>query len=87
MEMFWAFLQITAMLAAVVLLAYLVLHKGLGKLLARHQTTQSMAVKERLSLEPRRSLYLVDIKGRNFVLAGSENGVSVVCELDEKPSS
>ena len=81
------FLQVTAMLAAVVLLAYLLLHKGLGRLLMKHQNTQSMSVKERLSLEPKRSLYLVDIKGRNFVLAGTENGVSVICELDEKSAS
>lgn len=85
MDLIWALLQILAMLAAVVALAYLVLNKGLARLLARNQFSASMALKERLHLEPRRSLYIVEIRGRDFVLAGSENGVSLVCELHEKP--
>lgn len=85
MELLWALLQILAMLAAVVALAYLVLNKGLGRFLAQKHLSQNMIIKERLHLEQRRSLYMVDIQGRNFVLAGSENGVSVVCELHAKP--
>lgn len=87
MDLIWALLQILAMLAAVVALAYLVLNKGLGRFLARNQLSVNMVIKERLHLEPRRNLYIVQIYEREFVLAGSENGVSVVCELHEKPLS
>lgn len=87
MDLVWALLQIFAMLAAVIALAYLVLNKGLGRILANKQLSANMSLKERLHLEPRRSLYIVQIKGRDFVLAGSENGVSLVCELHEKPLS
>lgn len=87
MELLWALLQILAMLAAVVALAYLILNKGLARMLAKHQTSATMSLKERLYLEPRRSIYIVEIRSRTFVLAGSENGVSLVCELHEKPLS
>lgn len=87
MELIWALVQILAMLAGVVALAYLVLNKGLGRFLVKNQLSQNMALKERLYLEPRRSLYMVQIKDREFVFAGSENGFSVVCELHEGPSS
>ncbi len=87
MDLFWALLQILAMLAAVVALAYLVLNKGLARFLVKNQSSANMSLKERLYLEPRRSLYIVKIQGRDFVLAGSENGVSLVCELHEKPLS
>lgn len=87
MDLIWALLQILAMLAAVVGLAYLVLNKGLGRFLAKNQFSTTMVLKERLHLEPRRNLYIVQIHERDFVLAGSENGVSLVCELHEKPLS
>ena len=87
MDLFLSIVQMLAMLAAVVALAYLVLNKGLGRFLVRSQLSKNMTLKERLHLEQRRCLYQVEIHGRNFVLAGSENGVSVVCELHEKPIS
>ena len=87
MELLWALLQILAMLVAVIALAYLVLNKGLARFFVKNQSSANMSLKERLYLEPRRSLYIVQIQGRDFVLAGSENGVSLVCELHEKPFS
>ena len=87
MELIWALLQTLAMLAAVVALAYLVLNKGLARFLAKSQSSGTMTLKERLHLEPRRSLYIVSIQGRDFVLAGRENWVSLVCELHDKPIS
>ena len=87
MELLWALLQILTMLAAVVALAYLLLNKGLGYWLAKQQISATMSLKERLVLEQRRHIYIVGIRGRDFVLAGSENGVSLVCELHEKSSS
>ena len=84
MELLWALLQIAAMLVAVVALAYFLLNKVLGSWLAKQQITATMTLKERLVLEPRRSVYIVQIRGKDFVLAGSENGVSLVCELHEK---
>ena len=87
MELLWMLLQIFTMLAAVVALAYLLLNKGLGYWVAKQQRSATMVLKERLMLEHRRSVYIVEIRGRSFVLAGTENGVSLVCELHEKSSS
>ena len=87
MDLIWALLQVMTMLAAVVALAYLILNKVLGRWLAKQQVSATMRLKERLVLEPKRSVYIVEIQGKDFVLAGSENGVSLVCKLHEKSSS
>ncbi len=87
MDLFWAILQMITMLAAVVALAYFLLNKVLGNWLLKQQTSSTMKLKERLLIEPRRSIYIVEVRGRELVLAGSEHGVSFVCELHEKSSS
>lgn len=42
----------------------------------------ALHVVARTPLEPRRSLLVVDVGGRGFVLASSEAGVSLIAELD-----
>ncbi|MBH1988929.1 MAG: flagellar biosynthetic protein FliO [Myxococcaceae bacterium] len=83
MELLWGFLQVAAMLAAVLALAYLLLNKGLGKMLLKNQGSQELLLRERLYLEPKKSLYLVEVRGREFVLASGEGTLSIVCELSK----
>lgn len=42
----------------------------------------AMRVVSRLSIEPRRSLVVVDVAGRGFLLGSSEAGVSMLAELE-----
>ena len=39
-------------------------------------------VRYRLALEPRRSIYVVEIAGRNLVVGSSEAGIQLLAELD-----
>lgn len=80
-DMLGPFLKSMLMLAVVVGLAYLTLHKGLGKLMTRAQAGKRVKVVERVSLDQRRSLYLVDIDGHEVVLAGGEGGVVHIATL------
>ena len=81
-EMIWPFMKSMIMLAVVVGLAYLTLHKGLGKLMVRTQMGKRMKVLERVSLDQRRSLYLVEIDGHEIVLGGGEGGVVHLANLN-----
>jgi flagellar biogenesis protein FliO len=71
-------LQMFLALGAVVLLAYLVLHKGLGSVLRRQRSGNLIKVKERLSLDGKNALLLVEIEDKSFLLATSDRGVQVL---------
>ncbi|MEO6954283.1 MAG: flagellar biosynthetic protein FliO [Polyangia bacterium] len=68
----------TAMLWSVLGLALC----ALGLLWVRR--TPSERVRYRLELEPRRSIYVVELGGRNLVLASSEAGIQLLMELDDR---
>ncbi len=74
-DMLGPFIKSMLMLGVVVGVAYLTLHKGLGKLMTRTQMGKRMKVVERVSLDQRRSLYLVEIDGHEMVVGGGESGV------------
>ncbi|MBI1946049.1 MAG: FliO/MopB family protein [Deltaproteobacteria bacterium] len=63
------------MLAVVVGIAYLTLHKGLGKLVARQNLGRRIKVVERVSLDPKRTLFLVELDGKQMLLGAGEGGV------------
>lgn len=74
----WSFVRSMLMLGAVLALIYLVLHKGLGHLVQRTQMGRRMRLVERIALDQRRALYLVEVDGKEVLLAGSDGGVSQV---------
>jgi flagellar biosynthetic protein FliO len=71
-------LKTMLMLALVVGAAYLTLHKGVGKLMARAQQGQRIKVVERVHLGERRSLYLVTIDGKEMLLGVGEGGITAL---------
>ncbi len=77
-------LQTLLALGAVCLLAYVVLRwvskrfHGLGRPGGR------MRLIERLPLEPRRSLYLVEVEDRRFLVGSGENGITLLSEISDR---
>ncbi len=82
---------------AVVSVAAFVAVRVFGRLLAsgRARGAHLMDVVARVPLEPRRSLYVVEVAGKTLLVGTSEMGLSVLSELDggavrarvvEKPS-
>jgi flagellar biogenesis protein FliO len=59
------------MLLVVVGLIYLTLHKGLGAMVAKAQMGKRMRLVERVTLDQRRALYLIEVDGKEMVLAGA----------------
>ena len=66
------FLKAMAALGAVLALAWLTLGKGIPKLVEKAQAGKRVKVVERIALDARRSLFLVDIDGRLVVLGGGD---------------
>ncbi len=74
-ELLGALFKTMLMLAVVVAVAYLTLHKGLGKLMARQNLGRRIKVVERVSLDPKRALFLVELDGKQMLLGAGEGGV------------
>jgi flagellar protein FliO/FliZ len=70
------------MLCVVLALVYLTLHKGLGKLVERQNSGKRVKVVERVMLDQKRSLFLVEIDGKQMLLAAGEGGVVHLKDVD-----
>jgi flagellar biogenesis protein FliO len=84
------FAKTMLMLGVVLGLAYLSLGKGLGKLMERAQQGKRIKVVERIALDTRHSIYLVNVDGHHMVLAGGPAGVSHikdVVDLNKTPAT
>ncbi len=78
-------LKTFGVLAAIALLAWVLVRFVAPRL--RYRTGKPrMQVLERLSLEPRRSLYLVEVDGRQMVIGVAEGGINLIKETDEGPT-
>jgi len=68
----------------VVCVAAFVLVRVLGRVLATGRTRGAhlLDVVARVPLEPRRSLYVVEVAGKTLLVGTSEMGLSVLSELD-----
>jgi flagellar biogenesis protein FliO len=67
-----------------VCIAAFVVVRVAGRLLAtgRARSTHLMGIVARLPLEPRRSLYVVEVAGKTLLVGTSEMGLSLLSELD-----
>jgi flagellar protein FliO/FliZ len=65
-------LKTVVALSIVLLLVWLTLHKGMGRLLEKAQAGKRLKVVERVALDARRSLFLVEVDGRTLVVGGGD---------------
>jgi flagellar biogenesis protein FliO len=80
-------LLVTSLIAlAGVCIAAFVVVRLVGRLLAtgRARGAQLLDVVARMPLEPRRSLYVVEVAGKALLIGTSEMGLSVLSELDRE---
>jgi flagellar biogenesis protein FliO len=82
----WTLLRTMIVLAMVVALAYLTLNIGLRKLLGIKAPvgTSVVTVLERVALDQKRSLFVVEAAGEVLLLGGAENALSLITKLDRK---
>ncbi|MFH1810900.1 MAG: flagellar biosynthetic protein FliO [Pseudomonadota bacterium] len=76
-----ALVRMVLVLAGIILLAYLILHKGMGSLSAKLAQGRLVHVVDRVGLEPKKTLYVVEIAGRYYLIGTSDHGVSCLATL------
>ena len=75
----WAIMvKATVGLAAVLMLVYLTVGKGLGKLAMRQGTGRSMRVVDRVGLDPKKTLFLVDVEGVRTLVGVTDNAMAIM---------
>lgn len=71
-------------LAFVCGLAYIIFRVLLPRFTANYGANNMMRVVDRIGLDTRKSLYIIEVTGRWFLVAASESGVELISELDAK---
>ena len=81
----WALLRTMVVLGMVVLLAWLTLNVGLRKLMGIRPTvgTQLITVLERVPLDQKRALFVVEAAGEVLLVGGGDAGLSLLAKLDK----
>jgi flagellar protein FliO/FliZ len=74
-------LETLAALVVIALVAWVAVRLGRGRL-GGGRGARRMRIAERLPLEPRRSLYLVEVDGESLLVGSSDGGVRLVKELE-----
>lgn len=84
-EMLLPFAKTMLMLGVVLVIVWLTLSKGMGKLVEKAQAGKRVKVIERIALDARRSLFLVDVDGKQILLASGD--VVQIASVDAKGAS
>lgn len=80
-------LQTFLALAFVCGLAYVIFRVLLPKFTTNFGSNNMMRVVDRIGLDTRKSLYIIEVTGRWFMVAASESGVQMISELDAKEAA
>ena len=83
----WMLFQTFLALAFVCGLAYLIFRVLLPKFTTNFGANNMMRVVDRIGLDARKSLYIIEVTGRWFLVAASEGGVQMISELDAQTAS
>ena len=83
----WMLFQTLLALVFVCGLAYLIFRVILPRLSANYGSNNMVRVVDRIGLEARKSLYVIEVAGRWFLVASSESGVQLVSELDAEAAA
>ena len=81
-----AFVRMIVVLAGVLLLVYLLLHKGLGKLRNKLSHGRLIRVVDRVGLEPKKTLYVIEVAERYYLIGAGDQGLTHLATLDDAQS-
>jgi len=78
----WMLVQTIFALGLVIGLAYLIFRVILPRLAVSYGSNNMVRVVDRIGLEARKSLYVIEVAGKFMLVASSESGVQLIAELD-----
>ena len=83
-DAFMAFLKTILMLCVVLAFVYLLLGKGLPKLMSKTIQNSRMRVIERLPLDQKRSVFLIEVDDTTYLLGGSDQNLQLIDTLKKE---
>ena len=78
----WMLVQTIFALGLVCGLAYLIFRVILPRLAVNYGSTNMVRVVDRIGLDARKSLYVIEVAGKWLLVASSESGMQLIAELD-----
>jgi flagellar biosynthetic protein FliO len=78
----WMLVQTVFALGLVCGLAYLIFRVILPRLAVNYGSSNMVRVVDRIGLDARKSLYVIEVAGKWMLVAASESGVQLISELD-----
>jgi flagellar biogenesis protein FliO len=78
----WMLVQTVFALVLVCGLAYVIFRVILPRLAVSYGTNNMVRVVDRIGLDARKSLYVIEVAGKWMLVASSESGVQLISELD-----
>lgn len=78
----WMLVQTVLALLLVCGLAYLIFRVILPRLAVSYGSNNMVRVVDRIGLDARKSLYVIEVAGKWMLVASSENGVQLISELN-----
>jgi len=78
----WMLLKTIFALGLVCGLAYLIFRVILPRLAVSYGSNNMVRVVDRIGLDARKSLYVIEVAGKWMLVASSESGVQLISELD-----
>lgn len=78
----WMLVQTVFALLLVCGLAYLIFRVILPRLAVNYGSNNMVRVVDRIGLDARKSLYVIEVAGKWMLVASSENGVQLISELN-----
>ncbi len=78
----WMLVQTIFALLLVCGLAYLIFRVILPRLTVNYGANNMVRVVDRVGIEARKNLYVIEVAGKWMLVASSENGVQMIAELD-----
>jgi flagellar protein FliO/FliZ len=83
----WVLLQTIMALTFVCGLAYVIFRVILPRLSVGFSSNNMVRVIDRIGLEARKNLYVIEVAGRWLLIAVSESGVQLIAELDAEAAA
>ena len=76
------FLKTALALIFIVALIYLVINKGLAKLIKKNQQGKYIKIIERISLDTKNSLAVMEVQKRQYIIGVSDGNISLLKEIE-----
>ncbi len=77
----WVFVKTMLMLGIVLGLIYVLFHYGLGRLLKSQKTGQQIVVKERIAIDAKHAVCMLEVNGEELLVGVSDGQIALLKDM------